>query len=51
MAILNNQSENIGRGGGRYRLELVGLTSVADRPEITIQAIDAKNETLSAQKG
>jgi hypothetical protein len=50
MAILNNQSEDSGRGGGRYRLELVGLTSVADRPDITIQAIDAKNETLSVQK-
>src|SRR5262249_30240706 len=27
-----------------------GLTSVADRPGVTVQAVDAKNETLSSQK-
>ena len=50
MAKSSNQPESSDGSGGRYRLELVGLTSLADRPGITVQAIDAKNDVLSSQR-
>ena len=50
MASPRNSSKSSDNGSERYRLELVGLTSGADRPDITIQAVDAKGEVLSAQK-
>jgi hypothetical protein len=50
MAKSSNQPESSDGSGGRYRLELVGLTSIADRPGITVQAIDARNDVLSSQK-
>jgi hypothetical protein len=50
MAKSSNQPESSEGGGGRYRLELVGLTSLADRPGITIQAVGARNDVLSSQK-
>src|SRR3984885_10283907 len=50
MAKSSNQPGSSDGSGGRYRLELVGLTSLADRPGITVQAIDAKNDVLSSQR-
>ena len=50
MAKSSNQPESSDGNGGRYRLELVGLTSVADRPGVTVQAVDARNDVLSSQK-
>src|ERR1700722_3118243 len=50
MAKSSKQPKSSDGSGGRYRLELVGLTSLADRPGITVKAIDAKNDVLSSQK-
>ncbi|HSU99631.1 MAG TPA: hypothetical protein VLI91_05955 [Roseiarcus sp.] len=50
MASPRNPSRSSDGGTGRFRLELVGLTTGADRPDITIQALDANGEVLSAQK-
>ena len=35
--------------GGHFRLELVGLTGVSDRPEIAIAALDAAGGSLYSQ--